>query len=209
MPRQSTISWQATRWTTRTIQTDRYPVRPFAYVDETSEHLATARAMLNDEGKVVRVLHGLVPLSGERRGEDVMLTDALGFDLRVYDPGAPLFAHADTETVLEPTDPAWTTAYMHADNTAGTSTARLVGTMRRRIRPFRSSARVRMSTSATDSTHGRSATAGSAELPPPQFAPAFSTATVPWFFTARGAERRLRQSIGTGLRGVRHVVVPL
>ena len=34
-----------------------------------------------------------------------MLTDALGFDLRVYDPGAPLFAHTVTETVLEPTDP--------------------------------------------------------------------------------------------------------
>ena len=72
-----------------------YPIRPFAYVDEDSHALATARAMLNDEGKVVRVVHGLVPLSGERRGEDVMLTDALGFDLRVYDPGAPLFAHVE------------------------------------------------------------------------------------------------------------------
>ena len=43
--------------------------------------VATARAMLNDDGEIVRVvIHGLVPLSGDRRGEDVMLTDALGFD---------------------------------------------------------------------------------------------------------------------------------
>ncbi len=75
--------------------------------------------MLNDEGEIVRVIHGPVPLSGERRGEDVMLTDALGFDLRVYDPGAPLFAHRETDTVLEPTDPAWTTAYTHGDNMSG------------------------------------------------------------------------------------------
>ena len=75
------------------------PVRPFAYVDETSGTLATARAMLNDDGEVVRVVHGLVPLSGDRRGEDVMLTDALGFDLRVYDPGALLYGVLDEPRV--------------------------------------------------------------------------------------------------------------
>ena len=75
---------------------------------------------------MVRVVHGLVPLSGDRRGEDVMLTDALGFDLRVYDPGAPLFGHSVTETVLEPTDPAWTTAYLHSDN-MHTSVASSIG----------------------------------------------------------------------------------
>ena len=53
---------------------------------------ATAQAMLNDDGSVVRVVHGPVPLWGTRRGEDVMLTDVLAFDLRVFDPGAPLFA---------------------------------------------------------------------------------------------------------------------
>ena len=96
-----------------------YPVRPLAYVDEDSTTVATARAMLNDEGKVVRVVKGLVPLSGDRRGEDVMLTDALGFDLRVYDPGAPLYGVLDDPSdtssplaqVLEPSDVAWRYAY--------------------------------------------------------------------------------------------------
>ena len=63
-----------------------YPFRPFAYVNGASSTLATARAMLNDDGSVVRILPGFVPLSGSRRGEDVMLSDALAFDLRVYDP---------------------------------------------------------------------------------------------------------------------------
>ncbi len=80
---------------------------PFVHFTDNVRYPATARAMLNDDGEIVRVIHGPVPLSRERRGEDVMLTDALGFDLRVYDPGAPLFAHTDTETILEPSDPAW------------------------------------------------------------------------------------------------------
>ena len=50
-------------------------------------------AMLNDVGQVVRVVHGPVPLWGARRGEDVMMTDVLAFDVRVYDPGAPLFGY--------------------------------------------------------------------------------------------------------------------
>ena len=96
----------------------RYPVRPYAYVDDDSNQLATARAMLNDEGQVVRVIHGLVPLSQERRGEDVMLTDVLAFDLRVYDPGAPLYgvlessnAESAYSAILEPADPGWKYAY--------------------------------------------------------------------------------------------------
>ena len=36
-----------------------------------------------------------------------------------------------------------------------------------------------------------------------------SSLSDPWFFAARRLERRVRQSIGTRLRGVRHVVVPL
>ncbi|CAN0365783.1 unnamed protein product, partial [Ectocarpus sp. 4 AP-2014] len=38
---------------------------------------------------LVHVTSGLAPLGGSRRGDDVMMTDALSFDLRVYDPGAP------------------------------------------------------------------------------------------------------------------------
>jgi hypothetical protein len=102
----------------------RYASRPLAYVDQESATVATARAMLNDDGEVVRVVHGLVPLSGDRRGEDVMLTGALAFDLRVYDPGAPLFGVRDDLTdpsspvgaILEPSDPGWYVAYNSPDN---------------------------------------------------------------------------------------------
>lgn len=102
--------------------TRRYQSRPLAYVDDNGTTLATARAMLNDEGQVVRVIRGLVPLWGARRGEDVMLTDALAFDLRVYDPGAPLFGLKDNgqvSTVLEPGDPAWIGPPNAIDNYAG------------------------------------------------------------------------------------------
>ena len=59
-----------------------------------------------------------------RRGEDVMMTDALAFDLRVYDPGAPLFATLKKpgdptqglDVVLAPSDPGWLDAYMSSDN---------------------------------------------------------------------------------------------
>src|SRR5262249_18288947 len=78
-----------------TIYTDptrRFSVRPLAYITDKSVSPATAQVTLNDDGYVVRVLHGPVPLWGSRRGEDVMMTDALAFDLRVFDPGAPLYA---------------------------------------------------------------------------------------------------------------------
>ncbi len=96
---------------------DGYVVRPFAMVDVDSLTIATAQAMLNDDGQVVRLVHGPVPLWGTRRGEDVMLTDALAFDLRVYDPGAPVFATVKTpgtsttaavlDVVVTPSDPGW------------------------------------------------------------------------------------------------------
>ena len=65
-------------------------VRPFVYVNQLPKGgvPATAQAMLNDDGQVVQVLHGPVPLWGTRRGQDVMLSDVLAFDLRVFDPGA-------------------------------------------------------------------------------------------------------------------------
>ncbi|MEX0611933.1 MAG: hypothetical protein WD229_07415, partial [Pirellulales bacterium] len=110
----------------------RYKWRPFAYVDGKSEMSATSRVMLNDEEVVVRIIHGLVPLSGERRGEDVMMTGVLAFDLRLYDPGAPLFAtrqipgdrNSPLDVVVTPSDPGWRGmppdgaggAYLHDDN---------------------------------------------------------------------------------------------
>ena len=83
----------------------RYNVRPFAYVTATPKGYTspTAQAMLNEQGQVVRVVHGPVPLWGDRRGQDVMMSDVLAFDLRVYDPAAPLFAtvkKAATSTTL-------------------------------------------------------------------------------------------------------------
>jgi hypothetical protein len=56
---------------------------------------------------MIDIDHPLEPLDGERMGEDVMLSDVLAFDLRVYDPGAPLRQAPATGTVLEPCDAGW------------------------------------------------------------------------------------------------------
>lgn len=97
----------------------RYAYRPFVRVISPSDSPGTARAILDEDGHVVHVTRGLAPLGGRRRGEDVMMTDALAFDLRVYDPGAPVYSYfrgGDTtnaaDQVLEPGDPAWTAAYV-------------------------------------------------------------------------------------------------
>ncbi|NOZ38692.1 MAG: hypothetical protein GXP24_00520 [Planctomycetes bacterium] len=47
-----------------------------------------------------------VPPLVDRQGEDVMLNDVLAFDLRVYDPGAPILTNA-AGLVLEPSDVGW------------------------------------------------------------------------------------------------------
>ena len=44
-------------------------------------------------------------LAGARLGQDLMLNDALAFDVRVYDPGAPLFEKSGA--VLQPGDRGW------------------------------------------------------------------------------------------------------
>jgi type II secretory pathway pseudopilin PulG len=88
-----------------------YLTRPFVFLAEPCSVPSTANAIMNDFGAVVRVVHGPVPLWGERRGEDVMMTGALAFDLRIYDPGAPIYLETTTSTVLTPTDPGWGFAY--------------------------------------------------------------------------------------------------
>lgn len=99
----------------------RYATPPFVYVDKTSSVPATAQAILNKDGAVVRVVFGPTPLWGARRLEDVMLTDVLAFDLRVFDPAAPLFAtrklnstsqNFDPDVILAPSDPGWPIAYL-------------------------------------------------------------------------------------------------
>ena len=47
-----------------------------------------------------------VPLKNDRLGQDLLLNDALAFDVRVYDPGAPLRRYLDG--VFQPGDPGWT-----------------------------------------------------------------------------------------------------
>ncbi len=101
------------------LSTDRiYPVRPFAYVSANSTTNATARAWQNASGNVVFVTRGLVPLSGVRQGEDIVMTDVLAFDLRVYDPGAPLYGYyaggysgganqQEADFIVQPGDTAW------------------------------------------------------------------------------------------------------
>ncbi len=109
----------STNWSTPGAS--QFHVRPFAYLDKPPKGgvPATANVMLNDDGQVVRVIHGPVPLWGTRKGEDVMLSDVLAFDLRVFDPGAPLFATLKVpgdltqgyDVVLSPSDIGWRLAY--------------------------------------------------------------------------------------------------
>ncbi len=116
-----------------------YLTRPFVFVDEDSDTPATAQAILNDDGQVVRVIHGPVPLWGDgrngtpaRRGQDVLMSDVLAFDVRVYDPGAPLYMETSTQTVLQPADPGWRVAFDQDvptvnDTIAGTTQFNFVG----------------------------------------------------------------------------------
>ena len=99
-----------------------YIIRPFVYIDDENDspnapkHPAPVRALVNAEGQVVYLTAGLVPLGGNRRGEDVMLSDALAFDVRVYDPGAPLLGNTNApDVVVEPGDAGWS-EYLHSAN---------------------------------------------------------------------------------------------
>ena len=55
--------------------------------------------------EIAHVSNGPAPLALERQGEDIMLNDVLAFDLRVFDPGAPLVDN--TGVVTEPSDAGW------------------------------------------------------------------------------------------------------
>ena len=156
----------------------RYSTRPFVILDKEIYfgddafliYPPTIQAVLNDDGAVVRLVHGPVPLWGARRGEDVMLTDALAFDVRVFDPGAPVFRHTPTDTTLVPSDPGWRVAYSHNDNTA--SGASLIG-------KNNSNSNVEYSYVG----QGAYVDLGYGEgMPAPAFAPSFASSALPWFF---------------------------
>jgi hypothetical protein len=50
----------------------------------------------------------LVPLAGDRLGDDVLMTNVLAFDVQVYDPNIPL-RQSGAGTILTPTDPGFST----------------------------------------------------------------------------------------------------
>jgi hypothetical protein len=129
-----------------------------------------------------------VPLWGARRGEDVMMTDAVAFDVRVYDPGAPLFGARDDlantsspiGVILDPSDPGWTAAYIHADNTDsnGSFIGESVANNTASPFPFVSQG------AYVDMGYGFSRSVSPpAMLPTPRFA--VSSYAYPWFFTPR------------------------
>jgi prepilin-type N-terminal cleavage/methylation domain-containing protein len=187
-----------------------YAARPFVFIEEQPPAQApatfvqaTAQAMLNDDGSVVRIVHGPVPLWGSRRGEDVMMTDVLAFDLRVYDPGAPIFATlkspatptvpAEYDVVLTPSDPGWRGtaptgadgAYMNSDNMGnangiGGATSQTINSM-----PYVGQG------AYVDMGYGydpRFRLSGQplGMFPVPKYASSFASAAAPWFFSPRG-----------------------
>jgi len=168
---------------------DRYQAPPFVFVDDKSATIATARAMLNDDGQVVRVVFGPTPLWGARRGQDVMMTDALAFDLRVYDPGAPLFATRkfpnttdfSADVVLTPTDPGWLDAYMSSDNMGSTLGIGNNNSNKQVVYMYvGQGAYVDMGYGYNPDSRLKSPF-----LPSPLFAASFSSSAMPWFFDGK------------------------
>lgn len=49
-------------------------------------------------------------LQGDKLGEDLVLPNLLAFDVRVYDPEAPMYADSDGEAALQPGDPGFEAA---------------------------------------------------------------------------------------------------
>lgn len=60
-------------------------------------------------------LDALFP-TGSSRQSYLVLDNVLAFDLRVFDPGAPLYEDQNTGTIVEPSDLGWNNAYVQAIN---------------------------------------------------------------------------------------------
>ncbi len=58
------------------------------------------RVIVDENGKGVYFTRGLAPLGNSRRGEDVVMTDALAFDVRVFDPGRFYMSITQVATTL-------------------------------------------------------------------------------------------------------------
>ncbi len=104
-----------------------YVGRPFAH----TQGDATARVMV-DEGGVIRyATTGLVPMGQvgprqSRRGEDLMLSQALAFDVQVYDPEAPVFVYDPTGTTVSPSDAGWRIAALNLNRATQVSSGAYV-----------------------------------------------------------------------------------
>jgi hypothetical protein len=173
-----------------------YKVRPFAYVTSVPKGPTspTAQAMLNEQGQVVRVVHGPVPLWGDRRGQDVMMTDVLAFDLRVYDPNAPIFATVRTaglpltdknqslDVILTPSDPGWLDAYMSNDNmkSNGTGAVGTNNTANNVTYPYVGQG------AYVDLGYGFNVRYPTPGLPTPVYSSAFASSSPSWFFDPQG-----------------------
>jgi prepilin-type N-terminal cleavage/methylation domain-containing protein len=73
---------------------------PFEFVDHQLPSLAADKEILAKEIK------GLVfDMESHRQGEDVILTNVIAFDVRVFDPVAPVVASASGATAIIPGDP--------------------------------------------------------------------------------------------------------
>lgn len=78
---------------------------PFPYSLITRDRLETLPpAFVNG---TFNPLSSLQPLQGDRAGGDIVLTNVLAFDVRLFDPGAPLLQDA-TGNLVEPSNPGWT-----------------------------------------------------------------------------------------------------
>jgi hypothetical protein len=175
----------------------RYNVRPFAYVaaQPKGPTSPTAQAILNEQGQVVRVVYGPVPLWGDRRGQDVMMTDVLAFDLRVYDPNAPIFATVKVsglalsdpkqglDVVLTPSDPGWLDAYTYKDNmkSDGTSVIGTNNTVAGVVYPYVGQG------AYVDLGYGYNYRASPpVSLPTPGYSASFASSSPSWFFDPQG-----------------------
>ena len=73
------------------------------------------------------------PLTGTRQGEDVVLTNVLAFDIRVFDPRAPLKLNDTGVTAVDPGDPGYSSGSSASVNGAyvdlgsGAATTTLMG----------------------------------------------------------------------------------
>jgi type II secretory pathway pseudopilin PulG len=182
-----------------------YKVRPLAFANSDSCTSPTLRVMLNDDGQVVRIGLEPAPLWGERRGEDVMMTDVLAFDLRVYDPGAPVFAsrkvpesttNFDLDVVVEPSDPGWRGAPPYGaggayfDNTDHFRVYGdgLIGNDNKHFQYVGQGAYVDMGYGfdehfAIDWIHAPGPPPGTPYFNKPKYAPAYASSIAPWFFS--------------------------